>query len=69
MIGFAAEPKAIRNEIQTSSQLIDFKHFSNFHFPITRNNCDHISKYVEAADFQNTSGANRTYSYDSELRD
>ena len=68
MIGFAAEPVAIYNEIQSSGQLIDFERFSNFHFAIARDNCGHIFKYVQAGDFQNTSGANRTYSYDCQLK-
>ena len=49
MFGFAAEPIAMCNEIQSSSQLIDFKPFSNFHFDIARDNCGHIFRYVEAA--------------------
>ena len=57
MFGFAAEPIAICNEIQSRSQLIDFKRFSNFHFAITRDNCGHIFGLVEAADFQNAAGA------------
>ena len=51
MIGFAAETMAICNEIQSRGQLIDFERFSNFHFAITRDNCGHIFKYVEAGDF------------------
>ena len=57
MFGFAAEPIAICNEIQSRSQLIDFKRFSNFHFAITRDNCGHIFRLVESADFQNAAGA------------
>ena len=64
MFGFAAAaPVAICNEISEQCQLIDFKRFSNFHFAITRDHCDHIFRYVEAADFQNTTGKKRTYSY------
>ena len=52
MFGFAAEPIAICNEIQRSSQLIDFKRFSNLHFAITRNNCGHVFKYVKLQIFK-----------------
>ena len=65
---FAAEPIAICNENQSASQLIDFEYFSNFHFAITRDNCGHIFRYVEAADFQNTAGARQTYSSVCQLK-
>ena len=39
---FVSEPIAICNEIQSSSQLIEFKRFSNFHFAITRDNCGKV---------------------------
>ena len=68
MFGFAAEPIAICNEIQSSSQLIDFKRFSNFHFALARDNSGHIFGYAEAADIQNTTGDNRTNSSDCELK-
>ena len=69
MFGFTAEPKAICNEIQSSSQLIDFKRFSNyFHFAITKDNGGHIFRYLEAADIQNTTGAKRTNSSDCDLK-
>ena len=69
MFGFAAvAPIAICNEIRSSSLMIDFKRFSNFHFAITRDHCGHIFRYVEAADFQNTTGAKRTYSYGCQLK-
>ena len=68
MFGFPVESIAICNEIQSSNQLIDFKRFSSFHFALTRHNCGHIFRYVEAADFKNTTGANRRYSYDCRLK-
>ena len=40
MFGFAAEPIAIWNEIQSNRQLIDFKRLSNFIFAITRDNSE-----------------------------
>ena len=46
MFGFAAEPIAICNEIQSSSQLIDFERFSNFHFAVTRDNCGRIFSFL-----------------------
>ena len=58
----------IQRNSEQYGQLIDFKRFSNFHFAITGDNCGHIFRYVEAADFQNTSDANRTYSYDCQLK-
>ena len=59
---------AIYNKIQSSSHLIDFERFSNFHFAITRDNCDHIFRYVEALEFQNTAGAKRAYLSVCQLR-
>ena len=52
----------------SSSQLINLKRFSRFRFPIKRDHCGYIYRYVEAADYQNTTGAKRTYSHNCQLK-
>ena len=60
VVGFECSRKRISVRICCGTNGHDFKHFSNFHFAITRDNCGHILRCVEAADIQNTTGAKRT---------
>ena len=61
---FVAEQIALVTKIQRCSQLIGFKCFKNYHFAIIRDNCAHICRFVNVADFQSIAGANHTNSYD-----
>ena len=65
---FAAEQIALATKIQSCSQLIGFKRFTNYHFAIIRDSCAHIFRFVKATDFQSITGANRTNLYDWALK-